>query len=207
MGNLEPSVQTFIFQRFLARAQNASKKDEVNPPECSMLASFYINGYGADINDDEAARLILHAARWGHDIAKAYAYRICRALKEDFLADDQMISNLWDMALEGSRMALQDLVDVAPDKSIDARRILRDGLAGTRARFFEPGTGLLHGFLLLSGCKRSITSRSLSRTSLDSTGSPITESTNVATGYCIQPQAAGSVAQSRRSSTHSPLST
>ncbi|ERF69389.1 hypothetical protein EPUS_05934 [Endocarpon pusillum Z07020] len=146
MRNLEPSVQTFVFQRFLARVQNASKDNRVNPPECFMLASFYINGYGADVNYDEAVRLILHAARWGHDIAKAYGYRICRAIKEEFLADDQMISNIWHMALEGSRMASQDLADVAPGNYSELRTILRDGLAGTGARFFEPGTSLLHGF-------------------------------------------------------------
>jgi ankyrin repeat protein len=146
MRDLEPAVQTFIFQRVLARVQNASKNNEVNPPECFILASFYINGYGADSNHDEAIQLILHAARWGHEISKAYGYRICRAIKEDFRADDQMISNLWDMALEGSRMASQDLADVAPQIISQVRRILRDGLAGTGARFFEPETGLLHGF-------------------------------------------------------------
>lgn len=146
MGSLEPSVQTFVFQRFSARARNSSEKSEVNPPECFILASFYINGYGTDLNHDEAALLMLHAARWGHNIAKAYAYRMCRAMKETFLADDQMISNLWDMALEGSRMALQDLADVAPGNFFNAKRILRDGLSGTGAYFFEPGTKLLHGF-------------------------------------------------------------
>lgn len=50
------------------------------------------------------------------------------------------------MALEGSRMASQDLADVAPQKRSQVRNILRDGLAGTGARFFEPRTGLLHGF-------------------------------------------------------------
>jgi ankyrin repeat protein len=57
-----------------------------------------------------------------------------------------MVSNLWDTALEGSRMASQDLADVAPQKRPQVRNILRDGLAGTGARFFEPRTGLLHGF-------------------------------------------------------------
>lgn len=146
MRDLEPSVQTFVFQRFLARVQNCSKNNEVNPPECFILASFYINGYGADSNHDEAIRLILHAARWGHEVSKAYGYRICRAMKEDFRANDQMISHLWDMALKGSRMASQDLADVAPQKFSQVKKILRDGLAGTGAYFFEPKTGLLHGF-------------------------------------------------------------
>jgi TPR repeat protein len=86
MRDLEPSVQAFVFRRFLARVQNASKNNEANTPECFILASFYINGYGADSDHDEAIRLILHAAKWGHEISKAYGYRICRALKEDFRA-------------------------------------------------------------------------------------------------------------------------
>jgi ankyrin repeat protein len=146
MRDLEPSVQTFVFQRFLARVQNANQNNEVNPPECFILASFYINQYGADSNHAEAIRLILHAAKWGHPISKAYNYRICSGLEEGFRADDQMISNLWDMALEGSRMAFQDLAHVAPQKYSQVRNILRDGLAGTGARFFEAQTGLLHGF-------------------------------------------------------------
>lgn len=130
----------------MSHVQNDIQNDKVNPAECFILASFYINKYGTDSNHAEAIRLILHAANWGHTISEAYGYCICLALEEDFQADDQMVSNLWDMSVEGSRMALQDLVYVAPQRYSQARTILRDGLAGTGARFFEPQTGLLHGF-------------------------------------------------------------
>src|SRR3954465_11665592 len=103
----QPAVQTFIFERFLARVKAAASQNKINQPECFILASFYINGYGTKINWPEARRLILHAARWGHHLSQAYAYRLCKATDGSYVTDEHIVAYLENRALDGSRTALQ----------------------------------------------------------------------------------------------------
>ncbi len=137
MGELDPGVQTFIFDTLLNRLQRNMAKNEINPPECFILAAFYINSLGTDRNDKEAARLIRLAAYNGHQHAQAYACRICRALSTSFVPDDATVSNLCVSALKGSRTALKDLQQVAPDQVPYINTRLRNTLGGVGANFFH----------------------------------------------------------------------
>jgi ankyrin repeat protein len=140
----QPAIQTFIFERFLARVNAAARENRINPPECFILASFQINGYGTQINLAEARRLILHAARWGHQVSQACAYRLCQATDGSYVADEQVVTYLENRALDGSRAALQDLDRIAPEKAPRIKWILRMGSAGVGAPFF--GSELINGY-------------------------------------------------------------
>lgn len=140
----QPVVQTFVFERFLARVNAAASQNMINPPECFILASFYINGYGTQSNWTEARRLILHAARWGHPLSQAYAYRLCKATDESYVAEEHIVAYTGIRALDGSRTALQDIEYVAPEKVQQILTRLRMGLAGVGAAFFT--SELIHGF-------------------------------------------------------------
>jgi len=140
----QPAVQTFVFERFLARVNAVASQNKINQPECFILASFYMNGYGTQVNWTEARRLILHAAQWGHELSQAYAYRFCKATDESDVADERIVAYLESRALDGSRTALQDLGHIAPEKVPQVKMRLRMGLAGVGARFFI--SELIHGF-------------------------------------------------------------
>ena len=144
MRSLEPSVQTFVFNTFLYRTKQDAELNKVRPSDCFILASFYINGYGTDQNYEEAARLLNHAARCGHEYAQAYAYRICKTLSEEYVADDTQTTHLAQMSMKGSRKALQDLGEVAPDQVPFIKTSLHEVLAGVGANFFFEDQ-MLHG--------------------------------------------------------------
>lgn len=144
MRDLDPSVQNATFNVFLCRSQKDASESKINPPATFALASFYINGYGTEPHHEEAARLLLHAAKWGHHLSKAYVYRICHALDDQFSATESVITDLVTMSLSGSRLALHDLEEVAPDKVPFVKTSLKDFLAGTGANFFYLDQ-MLHG--------------------------------------------------------------
>lgn len=144
MRNLEPSVQTFVFSTFLRRSEQDAELGRVRPSDCFILASFYINGYGTEQNYEEAARLINHAAKCGLEFAQAYAHRICKTLNEEHVANDAQTTHLVQMSMKGSRIALQDLGEVAPDKVPFIKTSLKEALAGVGANFFFKDQ-MLHG--------------------------------------------------------------
>lgn len=144
MRSLEPSVQHFVFSTFLRRSEQAEELDMVRPSDCFILASFYINSYGTEQNYEEATRLLNHAAKWGHEFAQAYAYRLCKTMNEKYLANDTQTTHLVQMSIQGSRSAMQDLGEVAPDKVPFIKTNLTEALAGVGANFFFKDQ-MLHG--------------------------------------------------------------
>ncbi|KAL5325057.1 hypothetical protein ACEPPN_006179 [Leptodophora sp. 'Broadleaf-Isolate-01'] len=142
--DLQPSVQTFLFERFRARADEFASRNQVNTPECVVLASFYMNALGTQPNLEEARRLILHAAANGHQVAQANAWRFDRVTGSELATSTSPQQILERQALNGSRGALQDLAIIAPERAVEAKRIIKTGLAGVGASFW--GDDLLHGF-------------------------------------------------------------
>ncbi|MCJ1470022.1 hypothetical protein MMC07_008667 [Pseudocyphellaria aurata] len=144
MRDLEPSVQRFVFDTFLRRSEQHAEMGLVRPSDCFILASFYINGYGTEQNWEKAAQLLNHAAKWGHEQAQAYAYRICKVVNEEYVADDVQTTHLVQTSIMGSRIALQDLEEVAPQKVPFIKTKLPECLAGIGANFFY-NDQMLHG--------------------------------------------------------------
>ncbi|KAG4441060.1 hypothetical protein IFR05_003468 [Cadophora sp. M221] len=142
--DLQPSVQTFLFERFRARADELASRNQVNTPECFVLASFYMNAYGTQSNLQEARRLILHAAANGHQVAQANAWRIARVTGSELATSTSPQQILERQAFNGSRGALQDLAIIAPERAVEVKRIIKAGLAGVGASFW--GDDLLHGY-------------------------------------------------------------
>jgi len=149
MRDLEPSVQAFIFSAFVSSARKNAEESKVNPPQCFALASFYINGYGTELDYEEAVRLLSHAAKWGHEPSNAYLYRVCRALDANFGVSEAVINQLARVSLQGSRTALEDLNRVGPDNIPFITTSLKTALAGVGANFYSVNQmyyGLTHGY-------------------------------------------------------------
>lgn len=138
MQYIEPSVQSFIFQRFLSKTQRDFSLDCINPPDCFVLASYYISAYGTKLDFKEATRLLLKSSqqRFKHWPSRAYTYRICKALDFEFKPDEDLISGLYDSAMAGSRTALADLEEVDEARYRSAKNIVHDCFAGVGASFF-----------------------------------------------------------------------
>ncbi|KAL6233197.1 hypothetical protein BDW75DRAFT_215712 [Aspergillus navahoensis] len=139
MRELEPAVQSFVFNCFKVKVERTLSKGEINPPECFILMSYYINGYGTDVDFKEAIRLLNQCSNteYNHLPSRAYVYRIAKTFFPEYVASDSMISNLTVMTLKGSRAAAIDLKEVAPDKYAEFRPSMRDALAGVGANFFH----------------------------------------------------------------------
>ncbi|KAJ5911152.1 uncharacterized protein N7473_000455 [Penicillium subrubescens] len=148
MRELEPAVQSFVFQSFRAKVEGLLSQQRVNAPDCFVLTSYYINGYGTKVNLEEAKRLfqICSNANYKHPPSRAYAYRIWKFLNPNFVTSESMITNLIQMALDGSRMAAMDLKEVAPDKYPEIETLIRDVLAGVGGNFFH-AKEMLHGYV------------------------------------------------------------
>ena len=144
MRKLEPSVQTFVFNAFCSRQELDQAQGEINPPECFILASFYINGLGTEIDHNEAKRLLNFAAINNHEASQAYSYRIWNALTPGFKATQGIRNNLEVSALKGSRTALKDLEIAAPEQVAETMARIRTALAGLGANFFLKDQ-MLHG--------------------------------------------------------------
>lgn len=142
--DLQPSVQTFLFERFRARADEYASRNQVNTPECFVLASFYMNGLGTQPNLQEAWRLVLHAAANGHQVAQANAWRIARVTGTELATIISPQQILERQSFSGSRGALQDLAIIAPERAVEVKRIIKAGLAGVGASFW--GDDLLRGY-------------------------------------------------------------
>jgi len=147
MKSLEPAVQSFLFQRFLLKVQQNTLLGLINPLDCFILASYYVNGYGTTFNLKEVTRLLLESSKKAYDHwpSRAYTYRICKSLDQSFEATDELISGLYDSALVGSRTALKDLQELDPDKHAAVKKLLCDVFAGVGANFFHPDQ-MLGGF-------------------------------------------------------------
>jgi len=141
--DLQPSMQTFLFERFRTRAEEFASRNQVNTPECFALAAFYMNALGTQQNLQEARRLILHAASYGHQVAQANAWRVAKIIGPELGASIPPKQILERLAFNGSRGALQDLAILAPERVAEVKRIIKAGLAGVGASFW--GDDLLHG--------------------------------------------------------------
>ncbi|GAD97617.1 predicted protein [Paecilomyces variotii No. 5] len=147
MRTLPPAVQSFVFNSFYAKVENLISNNLINPPDCFVLASYYINGYGTDINYKEAKRLIDLSSNkdYDHVSSRAYAYRIHKALDPNYAPTQAVYDNLSVMAIRGSRAALSDLKEVAPKQYAWSENVIRDILAGVGANFFHENQ-MLGGF-------------------------------------------------------------
>ena len=142
--DLQPSVQTFLFERFRARAESNASQNKVNVPECFVLASFYMNGYGTQPDLTKAQHLILHAAANGHLVSQAYIWRIFKATGTELPINERYLATLENRAFSGSRAALHDLAIIAPERLDRVKKILKMGHAGVGASFWA--NDLIHGF-------------------------------------------------------------
>lgn len=140
---LQPAVQTFVLERFRARGDWRASQNLINQPECFVLASFYMNGYGTQTNLQEARRLILLAAANGHQVARANAWRMCKVTGTELPQTEANQEMLETQAYNGSRGVLQDLAPLIPERTKEIKRILKAGLAGIGSSFW--GDDLLHG--------------------------------------------------------------
>ncbi|KAJ6031532.1 ankyrin [Penicillium herquei] len=147
MRQLEPAVQSFIFNSFYNKVENLISNNQINCPDCFVLASYYINGYGTKVDYGAAMRLINLASNkvYDHVSSRAYAYRIHKALDPNFTLTSDIYDNLSVMVLRGSRPALMDLKEVAPAQYAWSQPILRDVMAGVGANFFH-SANMLGGF-------------------------------------------------------------
>ncbi|OJJ45965.1 hypothetical protein ASPZODRAFT_143828 [Penicilliopsis zonata CBS 506.65] len=136
---LEPGVQAFIFNAFYHKVEEMLSSKVINCPDCFVLASYYINGYGTAVDHQAARRLLERCSRpeYNHPSSRAYSYRIVKALDPEYTMTPADYDNLSVMALRGSRPALCDLKDVAPAQYAWSQPILRDVLAGVGASFFH----------------------------------------------------------------------
>jgi len=82
--------------------------------------------------------LLTSKKRVDHWPSRAYAYRIYKALDNEFTPDEELKLALYDSAFAGSRTALKDLQQVDPNKYTSLRVLLRDVPAGVGANFFYP---------------------------------------------------------------------
>ncbi|KAJ5921343.1 ankyrin [Penicillium verhagenii] len=147
MRQLEPAVQSFVFSSFYNKVENLISNNLINCPDCFVLASYYINGYGTKVDYEAAMRLIDLASNkeYDHVSSRTYAYRIHKALEPGFTLTSSVYDNLSVMVLRGSRPALMDLKEVAPAQYAWSQPILRDVMAGVGANFFH-STNMLGGF-------------------------------------------------------------
>ncbi|EXJ91693.1 serine/threonine protein kinase [Capronia epimyces CBS 606.96] len=102
-----------------------------------------INGYGCGKDVEEACSKLRAAAAQGHQVSRAYLYRICQACGVEM--DLSLVTqHLTAMAHNGSRKALEDLrtVDASRAQTIHTRLSL--GFGGVGAPWFWP-ENLLYG--------------------------------------------------------------
>lgn len=139
MRELEPAVQSFIFHCFRAKVEGELSQGKINPPDCFILVSYYINGYGTPVDFNAATRLLEQCSNteYNHQPSRAYVYRIAKCLNPKFIARADMVSNLTEMAIMGSRTAGIDLNEIAPVKFTEVQPLIRDALAGVGANFFH----------------------------------------------------------------------
>jgi ankyrin repeat protein len=145
MRDLEPSVQAFVFNVFLSKAEKNVKEQMIDPPQLFALCSFYINGYGTEVSPEKGLRQLKHAAHGDHDLSRAYLYRLHEAHKQSLSREIPVVDYLSVSALKGSRMALQDLSEAGADNIPFVKAALQDSLGGTGCNFFHRGQ-LLHNF-------------------------------------------------------------
>ena len=104
-----------------------SKAQQGQPGNASnmLLASFYVNGYGVQADYQKALNLILVASKTNDDVARAYCWRIARAL--GVLGDDlqNLKNSVMYAAFQGSSAAMNDLHEVDPESLIRVKAGLR----------------------------------------------------------------------------------
>ncbi|PWY73020.1 ankyrin [Aspergillus heteromorphus CBS 117.55] len=147
MRDLEPAVQSFVLNSFHQKVETLISDNRINPPDCFVLASYYINGYGTNVNYEAARRLLdlSSVAAYDHVSSRAFAYRIHKSLDPNYVPTAAVIDNLSVMALRGSRPALIDLKELAPAKYDWSQNIIRDIMAGVGANFYHQDQ-MLGGF-------------------------------------------------------------
>lgn len=135
MRDLEPTVQSFIAKSFLHLEDG---------PSLFCLCAFYLNGYGLEASVENGLASLAKAAASGHPLAQAYLYRLYASCEVIPSSDIQAQQYLERQALNGSRMALQDLKTIDPAKAHHIRELLKYGYAGVGAPWFNDSQ-MLHG--------------------------------------------------------------
>ncbi|PYH94510.1 kinase-like protein [Aspergillus ellipticus CBS 707.79] len=139
MRDLEPAVQSFVFNSYQQKVEGLISDGLINPPDCFVLASYYINGYGTNVNYEAARRLIdlSSVAAYDHVSSRTFVYRIHKGVDPYYVPSRAVHDNISVMAIRGSRTALIDLKEIDPPQYEWSEKILRDILAGVGANFFH----------------------------------------------------------------------
>ena len=110
-----------------------------------------MNGYGVPTDVDVALDYLLQSARSGNPIARAYTYRFFDACKKRLPDDVPIVQWLESAALNGSRMAMQDLASLDLERAESTRLNLRHFLGGIGTGWYCEGQwlyGLSHSKLV-----------------------------------------------------------
>jgi ankyrin repeat protein len=146
MRDLEPSVQAFVFRVCLQLAIKPGKDQSLF---LFVLSSYNFNGYGRDAIDIEQGILCLKASAArsppGCDYARAYLYRLLQAHEKPPAVTDRAVTDyLPQMAIRGSRAALEDLSVANPLSYTSIKQQLHLYFGGVGASFFVD-ENMLHG--------------------------------------------------------------
>lgn len=128
MRDLEPTIQSFVAKAFLHLEDG---------PSLFCLCAFYLNGYGLETSVEKGLASLAKAAASGHPLAQAYLPRLYASCGVIPSSDIQAQQYLARQALNGSRMALQDLKNIDPAKAQHIRELLKYGYAGVGAPWFN----------------------------------------------------------------------
>lgn len=79
------------------------------------------------------------AARANHGIAQAYLPRLANACQKEIPSDIPVLEYLENQATRGSRMALEELQRLDPEKASQCRKRIRFGYGGVGANWFTDG--------------------------------------------------------------------
>ena len=128
MRDLEPSVQAFVAKAFL------SSKDG---PGLFCLCAFYLNGYGVEQNVEKGLKVLSQAAATGHPLAQGYMYRLHISCGAALPSGSLVTEYLERQAINGSRLALQDMKIVDPSKGHHIRELVKYGYGGVGTSWYN----------------------------------------------------------------------
>jgi ankyrin repeat protein len=126
MRELDPTIQQFVFKSMPG----------ITTDELFCLCAFYMNGYGVEEDGIKACEQLRKAATQGHYLSRGYLYRLHAACRIEVDSQIPLAEHLYQTAVLGSRMALQDLSVVAPEKVKKAQYSLRNTSGGVGANWY-----------------------------------------------------------------------
>jgi hypothetical protein len=128
MRDPEPTLQNFVAKTFLHSESGQG---------LFCLCAIYLNGYGLVASVEKGLAPPAKAAASGHALAQAYLSRLYASCEVIPPLDIQAQQYVERQALNGSRMALQDLRRIDPAKAHLIRELLKYGCGGVGAPWFN----------------------------------------------------------------------